>query len=237
MYKLVAFRYLPQPLKKYFIFYSEDMKSDLEVVVNDEYKMFSDKNAEFYDNISNIDIGTSDSRFTMYHLEGTHPPFYMTKDFTETSTETSIEDEARGMMVLINRFIARLKEIGIYDNSVIFIMADHGYIDYRQCPLLMIKGRNESHPFTVGTEALSFNQLQDIFIESLEGDKTAAQIVETSDRSDEARTYNYCKWSKNMEMTSHSKDIIKFELPAGGKAWEASALYGTGEVLTSGDGE
>ena len=53
------------------------------------------------------------------------------------------------ILVKIIEQFSRLKEKGVYDNSIIIVLADHGYIegrdDGRQNPILYIKGLNEHH--------------------------------------------------------------------------------------------
>ena len=222
MYKLVAFRYLPQPFKQYFVFYSEDMKNDLRCS-EDDYEISDDSNFAFYDSLEYMEAKGEEKCFRFYHLDGTHPDFNIDENFTQTSSELTIEDEARGMTVLIKAFTDRLKEIGVYEDSTIIIMADHGYIDSRQCPLLMVKGAGESHDFAVSDKIVSYEDIQQIFLNCLDaGENMAAEDIVVAHEGD--RKFNFYRWSKNMGQDSYSKEITAYILPEGAKARESDKL-------------
>ncbi len=90
----------------------------------------------------------------MAHLEGTHPEFHDT-----------IEDDAESCIGLIYLFTNSLKQQGLYDNSTIVIMADHGYHGLSQNPLLLIKDKDEEHPYAVSDACISYFDLQPSFTE------------------------------------------------------------------------
>lgn len=59
-------------------------------------------------------------------------------------------------LTLTKAYLQKLKEAGVYDNSVIIVMADHGtngeyYLEPmgRQNPILFVKGIGEQHAFEV----------------------------------------------------------------------------------------
>ncbi len=184
MYKFVGFRYLPQPLKKYCWFYPEDVKSSLECTVDDTKTLCSDSNFIFYDQIQEIEADSDKKVFHFYHLEGTHPPFTIDETLQPSDKELTIEDEGKAMMVLIDSFLARLKEENVYDNSNIVIMADHGHYDMRYNPLFMVKRKNTTlSQFTVENTPISYFRLQDFFL-GLMDDKSNEEIWKRSRKKD-----------------------------------------------------
>lgn len=70
---------------------------------------------------------------------------------------------------LIENWLLKLKEEGLYDDSVIVIMGDHGNVNYDninnfgQAPILMVKGYEEKHDFTISEVPMSYNDLQEVF--------------------------------------------------------------------------
>lgn len=234
MYKLVAFRYLPQPLKKYLWFYPDDMRTSLECAKGDGIDIYGFDNFVFYDKIPTMTGDKKDKVFQFYHIDGTHPPFTTTKDFTinpdkiKDFGQEGIYDEARGMMILINSFLEKMKQEGVYQNSTIIIMADHGYIDLRQSPLLMVKGKNENHPFEQLNTQISYEDLQPAFANILNGKNTAKTIFPIPENENRSRIYTYYEWYVDMGPDSHTRDITEYEVT--GNAWDLNNIKKTGNI-------
>ena len=236
MYKFVGFRYLPQPLKKYCWFYPEDMKTSLECAKGEGVEIYSDDNFIFYDKISTMTAKTEKKVFQLYHLDGPHSPFTITKDFINIPTNfTNYEmdgfyDEARAMMILLDTFLNAMKENGTYDNSTIIIMADHGYLDLRQSPLLMVKGKNENHTFTTLKTKISYNDLQNAFQNILSGANTAEKIFPIKEDEARSRIFYYHLWNFNLGVDSHPGEITEYKVD--GNAWNLNNIKKTGKVYT-----
>jgi hypothetical protein len=67
--------------------------------------------------------------FAYYHLVGIHPPLTMGEGFLKTEMfpeRASFMTVAQNELALVQLMIYRLKEIGVYDSSVIVIAGDHG---------------------------------------------------------------------------------------------------------------
>jgi hypothetical protein len=67
--------------------------------------------------------------FKYFHLWGLHPP--LTHDealapMTAPYTRGNALRQARGLLRLVDRFLATLKQLGVYDRSTIAILGDHG---------------------------------------------------------------------------------------------------------------
>lgn len=184
MYKTVAFRYMPTPLKHFFY------ESFFEVGANkiaDNSQSESTEAAFDWDNVrwnnGHLENGfeiVDDKMFHYYHLQGIHPPrqYHSNFDFTTNPEEVSLEESMILNMTIICRWIEHLKECGLYDNSIIVIMGDHGAWEYEaennvaQTPLLMIKGMNENHEFVVNTMPVSYLDLQEGYLELIDGRKS-----------------------------------------------------------------
>ena len=236
MYRLVGYRYLIQPLKKYCWFYPDDMKSELTDTGIDGVETFNFNNFMFYDGIDEMHTDMNDKSFHWYHLDGTHPPFDLTPSFTDSNAnnwdENGIYDEARAMMVLIDKFDNKLRELGIYDNSTIIIMADHGYLQKRQSPVFMIKGRGEQHDFEIMQDVqLSYTDMQEIFDNVLAGKKTAQEIVNIP-KGDRNRIYRYYKWNVDLGYDSYARDLTEYSVY--GDCRTPDNLIATGNVYSHG---
>lgn len=94
--------------------------------------------------------GVDGNIFALYHLPGAHPPFVVDENGFVTESETSLERQMKGNLVVVEEFIAQLKLMGVYDASTIIVMGDHG--DYRYddtqvtcSAALFVKLRGEEH--------------------------------------------------------------------------------------------
>lgn len=220
MYRLVGFRYLPFPLKQYCWFYPDEME-DMRNAKDSEVQIYDWSNFVFYENMKEMHVVTSEPSMHLYHLEGTHIPYHISDKFELVERETSIEEEAQGVFILIDEFLSKLKENGIYDNSTIVIMADHGYEGYRQSPLFCVKGKSEKHEFEVTDIPLSYDDLQKAFCYLSEGAavKDAFSHVPTGERK---RTF----WFYDLDY-SHNINEQKFvveEYVTSGNSYEDDSV-------------
>ncbi len=195
IYSIVGYRYLPYLLKRFCWFYPDDVEQMLSIK-NSELDFYDWSNYKFDSEMDTISIGENNKTYHFYHLEGTHTPFTMSADFSGSDTETSIEAETQGIMVMVDHYLNLLKEKDIYDNTAIVIMADHGYTGMRQSPALLIKGIDEKKQFKISDTPVSFSDLQDIMI-GLAEHKTADEITSSYSQNRIRDYYFYDVTSKD----------------------------------------
>ncbi len=241
IYKLVGFRYLPQPLKQSCWFYSDEM-DDLKCIsyedkdgnIVEDDKVFDWSNKIFYDEVNQLKCSDVENSFHFYHIKGLHVVRNLDENFNDAK-DVSLEETARGMFNLLNRYFDALKEQGIYDDSVIIIMADHAANEYEeirflQCPLLLVKGTNEKHEFIQSELPISYEDLQTGYNNLLKN-TNIDNIFEVEDEPRIRYMYD-SKW-KGRPMTGdeYSEDMSKFAIE--GDAFESEKIKDTGEVITS----
>lgn len=117
-------------------------------------------------------------QFGFIHAEGAHVPLDMDENFNRIEGGTYIQ-KTTATAKLIKTYIECLKANGAYDNSVIIIIADHGYqpakgrpdnyILSRFNPILLIKGAGEHHDFAVSDKPVSFLDLPAAYADLLDG--------------------------------------------------------------------
>lgn len=167
LYKLVGFRYLPQQLKQFSWTYTEAI-DDVQTIDMDD-NLIEWANWYFRDNIENINIDSERPTLHLLHIKGIHVPRNYDSAFNPVEEEVDLWEAARGVNLMIGEYLDRLRELGIYDNANIVILADHAANEYensafKQCPLLIVKGKNESHNFTIDERPVSYDDLQTGFI-------------------------------------------------------------------------
>ncbi|MBU1086531.1 MAG: LTA synthase family protein [Candidatus Omnitrophica bacterium] len=100
-------------------------------------KLFSDNslndsNVKFINELSaKINVQYEKPAFKYYHLGGMHPPIYLDENLNYhpkalALTRESCLANAKALLKLTGMFIDILKKQGIYDNSLILIIGDHG---------------------------------------------------------------------------------------------------------------
>ena len=76
--------------------------------------------------------------------------------------------------MLCGKYLELLKENGLYDDAVVVIMSDHGSGEQTESlqwhhPILLAKGRGESHELRVSSVPISWDDLQQAFLKLLDG--------------------------------------------------------------------
>lgn len=211
--KYILFKYLPYPLKKYSKIESMDFKLCIEKFRSDNKTMFNE-----IKNHSSLKK-EKDNQFQYIHLEGAHVPFNYDKDLNSICDGT-YEQKIEASITITKAYLERLKKNNVYDNSVIIIMADHGYdnqgrsILYRFNPLFLIKGINEKHEMVESNIPVSYEDLQSIY-EELLNDKKSTELFQNMEKNRTRKIlwYEYTKENHMVEYetTGYATDVSKFK--------------------------
>lgn len=216
--KYIGYKYLP-----YFIKHLSNIEKMSFNSVTDKF-IWDDQ--EVYDRIilnSNLkDNGKP--MFQFIHTEGAHIPFDLDRDMIRNGTTypNTYEEKIRGCITMLKAYIDRLKANGVYDNSVIIIMADHGNTALndsddmfrRANPLFMVKGINEDHPYQVSDTPVSYLDLMQLYNELLDG-KPADELLTSLDPN-RPRTFI---WYRNFNLENHMVEHVTTS-----KAWDWESL-------------
>lgn len=242
-YRLIAFRYAPHYLKAPFEFDIDafadvmcigdfDGRKWVEGKDPDTYPWAS-SNKHFVETIPLMEASATGKSFRFYHIKGIHHARDLDEhlnevtDLGEDGEGVSLEESAKANMVIIDRFLTRLKELGIYDNSVIVIMADHGAAGYGkiQSPLLLIKGRGEHHDFEISEAPVSYEDMQDGFLALLD-DKTGEDVFEVKEGDERLRTFYYTYFIGQRRRFTKNDQFIEYQTD--GHAYNDMNLKKTG---------
>lgn len=217
--KYILFKYLPYQLKRYAKIETADFK--LCRISNEESSYYEWDDDINYNIFKNKKLVIDENKqFKFYHIEGGHVPYNYDENLNKIPEEEgTYAMKLKATIKIISEFINSLKQNGVYDNSVIIIMADHGIgrTKNRANPMLYIKGINEHHEMEVSQAPLSYGDLIDAYEELLEGKKSN----ELFNNLDENRTRLYIEnfWKDDDHMVEY---IIK------GKAWDSDKIEETG---------
>ena len=165
--KLVGLRYAPFDLKRFCIFDTNDFWSMRQIEGMEILFNFGDSNKKFYDILQNDEIKLiNDKCFKFIHLEGGHVPYRYDKNMNILEKmDVTYEGNVEACVKIADTYIQKLKETGVYDNSIIIIMSDHGYDESyegwksRQDALFMVKGLGEKHDMSISSAPVSYEDL------------------------------------------------------------------------------
>lgn len=173
--KYILFKYLPYAYKQYSQIDGFDFGMALE--------MYNYRYEDVYQRmLENPELVKTDRNvFQFVHLEGAHLPFVYDKDLNPVANGTYTQ-KLEATIKVVDTWLSRLKESDAYDNSVILIMADHGYYDVdhdsygeevleRFHPVLLVKGYQEDHALAESDVPVSHIDLMDAYMELLDGKK------------------------------------------------------------------
>jgi len=215
--KYALFKYLPYSLKKYSSIHTMNFNNAKTV----DY-LFDYTNPNIYNLLTKNEFETIDEKvFHIIHADGGHVPFNLDEDLNVIENGT-YEQKLLATLKLINTYLNKLKENNVYDNSVIIIMADHGYnfddLNGRQNPILYIKGIDEHHSsMKVSDKAIMYEDLQDAYFDLLDG-KSSRELFKNIGSERERRFILY----------RHTKEKYMYEYIQYGKAWDEDTLIATG---------
>ncbi|OHB69696.1 MAG: hypothetical protein A2W23_10215 [Planctomycetes bacterium RBG_16_43_13] len=127
---VVLFRHLPQYLKKKVYNHQNWL---IRSFLGGNAKLGSFHHIEFFqDYIDNIKVSRSQPAYHFVHLMLPHPPYVTTENCEYAGkvlpyNRISHKKQAQCAMLLFERFLERLRMLGIYDSSFILLHGDHGW--------------------------------------------------------------------------------------------------------------
>lgn len=147
LYRLAASRYMPDFVKQHVWLIGTEFNSLSER--SGEADAHSVDNINFYENLlsEGISVQNEEKCFKFIHLDAVHYPYTMNEN-AERVGENAVSAQrcARGVVKILLEYMDGMKEAGVYDNSSIIIMADHGYYwdGTLTNPVLLVKPKNAS---------------------------------------------------------------------------------------------
>lgn len=179
--KLGGIRYAPFFLKEYCYRSIEQTQGQHNAFVDESNPLYTWDLGAFDAHMQEEEVTCQAADcFKYYHLQGGHVPFLYDADLN-AAENSSYQEVLQANIKLIGHFLQKLKQAGVYDNSVIIIMSDHGFDAQnetsaygRQNPVFFVKGIGDSHPLQTSLVPASYEDLQDAYIRLLDGAKGEA---------------------------------------------------------------
>ena len=160
--KMSIYRYAPYLVKPRFEQRNDSFK-DTFVYTYEQGPVATD-NPDFYQVLLEQGLGVNPSfenLFSINHIQGLHGPC-ITGVNGERVEETDVTVTMQGISVILAEYITQLKEIGVYDNATIFLIADHGEeLGGGPQPIFFLKLPGETHTqMQVNSAPISYDDFQ-----------------------------------------------------------------------------
>ena len=172
--KLVCLKYGPYFIKTKCIVEGDEFNHERKINNADEYELFKNKLLDFNEVMEENDISLVKERaYKFIHLEGAHKAYDITPELEHLDDKSgTYEDKCKAALKIAIRYIEELKEAGIYDNTAVVIMGDHGNedIQYGMDPLLLVKGFGEKHELQISEAPVSYEEINEAFIRLSDGE-------------------------------------------------------------------
>lgn len=218
--KMVGFRYAPFDLKRFCPVYTRDFMFSRKNIEQDN--LYYDLNEDFYADLLTKQIEyTDDKMFKLYHIEGAHVPFRHDADvrvITDGTYEMSIEASFQ----IAHTYIQKLQEAGVYDNTALVIMSDHGFSkedipEDRLHPVFFVKGVGErGETMQISEAPVSFEDFGTAFERLLAGADGRKIFDQKEGDIRERRCYflSYPELMRNIEciQRGHAGDLSQLEI-------------------------
>ena len=137
------FAYFPHVLKPYFEFYSGAFQGFFKSSTGEP--LYARSNYAFQ-KLCKADFSlTDENAFRFFHITGSHLPCNMDENGNYVGPwNADAYHQTLGVFKSVKTLFESMKEMGIYDNSTIFVTADHGRFDEGLAfPLMLVKRPNE----------------------------------------------------------------------------------------------
>ena len=224
LYRFTACRYFPHELKKNVWMYSGDFDAAVDSSGSDQ-SSYLINDAFFYRDLVENGITLQDDKnaFRLYHLMGAHAPYTLDSQAQRSAELTSLEQQQLGVMHILETYFNQMKQLGIYNNANIVILADHGDLNFAQNPLLLIKKGQDTEKFTINDVPVSYTNLHSTLM-SLIGvqDSKNKSIFDLTSTDNQERLFYF----HSLDYDTETEFLIK------GYAGDPENVHKTGRVLS-----
>lgn len=233
--KYISFKYLPYAYKMY----SQIETANFDIAFECDKEIYRSDNIYNYSILQSAYLSTQNNPiFQLIHINGAHPAFNLDKDLNKIEKGT-YEQEVEACITILKTYIQRLKDSGVYDNSVIIIMSDHGFCSSmenpptdhwpfsvggketlgRQNPLFMVKGFGERHDNYIESDIpiTYWTDLMDAYKELIAG-------------SQSTQLFSNIPLTRKRKVLSFNNAAHLVEFETDGKAWEWEKFKPTGNT-------
>ena len=234
-YKLTAFKYFPHITKKHFWFHNDEFER-LRGSASGSQAVFSTRNLDYYNALYNDKLTViEDKCYRFIHINGMHSPFDLGFDDEKNIVITqnaTYDSQLKAVLTILFEYINQLKELNLYDNSLIIITADHGIGAILANPVLLIKDYGAEGKLDISTTPVSHADLQATVMSSLGlnlNNEYGYSILDNSIDLNRERTFLYYLWDDLWDK-SYLPNIREYKIKPENN--DRASFYATGKIYT-----
>lgn len=227
LYKITFFRFVPQPIKPYFVYKSIDLNEEDELPDMGVYYKFK----------SAVSATSPDRTFKLFHLRGPHPGNYMNENL-EYDESATYKSTAKGSLKIAHALLEALKLNGVYNNSMIFIIGDHGTgsgsdVVSGGIPLMLAKPFNSTGPLKSSDSPVSLGDIPKTVADELkiDNDFPGLSIFSAQENSTRIRTYYSYFWVHEYWQSDYLPPLKEYNVS--GFSWDPASWEPTYREYTS----
>lgn len=200
LYKFVSFRYFPHLMKKSVWFYSGEFDQWKQADTQNVNAVGTIDNYQYYSALKERGLTLTDGKiYKLFHLYGVHSPYNLDENLEPiTDGSGTYYDAAKAVLKIVYEYIDQLKKLGVYDNTTLVIMADHGQVGgVPTAPLLLIKGKNQTGELQQNNAPICQGDYQATIMTELglnDGEKYGKSAFDVQEGDDRQRQYFFYSW-------------------------------------------
>ena len=197
IYKISFFRCMPEILKPFFQS-SGDVRPELDpsvvndVVLTNGFPEYNFHLRNFYDQIPRELQAVDEDVFKLIYTFGIHSPRTVTRDLEVVPESDAVTPEEAAIAVnkVLNEYLKILKDNGMYDNSEIIIMADHGIYFRDKFPLLMYKPAHQTETgIKISNAPISYDEMFPTLVMLAGGEPNGRTIFDIAEDEERERYF------------------------------------------------
>jgi hypothetical protein len=199
------------------------------------------------DMIAEAKAESAKSAFKFYHLSVPHPPLVLNERLEYEKIELNregVKRQSKAALEITKRFLKTLKDLGIYDSSMVFVVADHGadiperpsetsqnnmgYVN----PLILVKPFHSGGTLKVSDAPVSLSDMpMTIFTElGLQIDVPGLSMFRVNDSHGRKRRYLSYHWTRDDSKLHYLPTMREYHVI--GHSWQLGSWQRTNRTFT-----
>lgn len=229
-------KFFPNYFKRYVDGFEEQLNNDK--VIKSDYEEYESDNVDANNNICSKEPEINgDKRFKWIYAYGAHYPYNNDEECNrvDVNYERPVQ-QAAGALKMVENYLEKMQEMGVYDSANVVIMADHGYYwdDGKKMftkPLMLIKKAGDKGELTINNAPVdqgNYAATVDYMITgNLENEfgRSIEDYAEDEDRQDRMFYYYYLNEHADNPMMLNRR-LIEFTIGQDANSEDAYEMTG-----------
>lgn len=126
MQRLSFYRYAPLTMKPFFWLYTDDVNNGTVIAEDVTTLRYEIDEVAFDLGIDSFTKSEGKKYMKFYHFMGSHNPYYLDENGHRLEEPTDVTRQTEGCFNILYRAFDKMKELGVYKDTAILVLADHG---------------------------------------------------------------------------------------------------------------